>query len=217
MPDLKLYGYFRSSAAYRVRIALNLKGLAYRSCPVHLLRDGGENRKPQYLKVNPQGLVPALVVEQQVFIQSLPIIEYLDETHPEPPLLPDSADARAWVRSLAYIIACDIHPLNNLRVLQYLENNLKCSDVQREDWYRHWIYQGFDAIEKLLADSPVQGRFCYGNKPSLADICLVPQVYNAKRFNCELQKYINIDRIDDNCLAINEFVTAAPENQPDAE
>jgi maleylacetoacetate isomerase len=214
---LKLYGYWRSSAAYRVRIALELKGLTYESVPVHLVRDGGEQRKPSYRRINPQGRVPALEHDGRVLTQSLAIIEYLDETWPEPALLPSTAAARARVRALAQLVACDIHPLNNLRVLQYLANELGRSEDARNDWYRHWIEDGFDALEALLAGSTETGRYCHGNEPGLADVLLVPQVYNARRYQCDLTPYQTITRIEQACNALAAFDRARPERQPDAE
>ena len=214
---LKLYGYWRSSAAYRVRIALGLKGLPYENVSVHLVRDGGEQRKPKYKRVNPQGRVPALEHDGRVLTQSLAIIEYLDETAPEPALLPPDAAGRARVRALAQLIACDIHPLNNLRVLQYLGGKLGASEDARNDWYRYWITDGFEALEALLAGSPETGRYCHGDTPGLADVLLVPQVYNARRYQCDLAPYPTIARIDEACNAMPAFERARPERQPDAE
>ena len=214
---MKLYTYYRSSSAYRVRIALNLKHLDYEAYPIHLLKNQGENWRPKYLAINPQGLVPALEDQGKVFIQSSAIIEYLEETYPNPSILPISSTARAYVRALAQIIACDIHPLNNLRVLNYLIESFDCSDNQKRDWYRYWIYEGFAAIEKLLEQNNFKGNFCYGNSPTLADIFLIPQVYNAKRFDCELSKFPSIKKINEQCLSLREFSAAAPENQADAE
>ncbi len=212
---MKLYTYFRSSAAYRVRIALHLKGLGYDAEFIDL-RHGAE-RLSGYRDLNPQGLVPVLVDGGQVLSQSLAIIEYLDETHPEPPLLPDTAVARARVRALAQLIACDIHPLNNLRVLHYLERSLDCDEAARLCWYRHWVDEGLAALETLLANHPATGRFCHGDTPTLADLCLVPQVYNARRFRCELAVYPTLGRINEACLALAAFQAAAPENQVDAQ
>jgi maleylacetoacetate isomerase len=214
---LKLYGYWRSSAAYRVRIALELKGLTYESVPVHLVRDGGEQRKPAYRRVNPQGRVPALEHDGRVLTQSLAIIEYLDETWPEPALLPPTPAGRARVRALAQLVACDIHPLNNLRVLQYLEGKLGASEDGRSDWYRHWIMDGFEALESLLAGSGETGRYCHGDAPGLADVLLVPQVYNARRYRCDLAACPTITRIDQACSALPAFERARPERQSDAE
>jgi len=210
---IALYDYHRSSAAYRVRIALNLKGLHYESQPVDLL-DGGQSDET-YRRINPQGRVPTLVDPQQALGQSLAIIEFLDETCPDPPLLPDEARARARVRQLAQIVACDIHPLNNLRVLQHLEQQLGTSEEQRRAWYRRWIAEGFAAIETLLDDERT-GRYCHGDAPTMADCCLVPQVYNARRWDCDLSPYPSICRIDASCLSLPAFARARPEAQPRA-
>jgi maleylacetoacetate isomerase len=214
---LKLYGYWRSSAAYRVRIALELKGMPYELSPVHLLRDGGQQRTHAYALINPQGRVPALDHDGRVLTQSLAIVEYLEEIRPEPALLPPAALGRARVRALAQLVACDIHPLNNLRVLQYLERPLGQPEAARGDWYRHWITEGFEALEKLLAGSDETGRYCHGDSPGLADICLVPQVYNARRYRCDLASFPTITRIDAACSALEAFQRAQPERQPDAE
>jgi maleylacetoacetate isomerase len=213
---VKLYGYFRSSAAYRVRIALNLKGLAYEAVPVHLLRGGGEQHAAAYRALNPQELVPALEDAGRVLTQSLAIIEYLDETHPEPPLLPADPAARARVRALALQIACEIHPLNNLRVLQVLKRDFGLDEAATRRWYRHWVTTGFGALEASLSTSP-SGRFCYGDAPGLADICLVPQLFNARRFDCDLAPYPRICAIDAACAALAPFAAAHPARQPDAE
>jgi maleylpyruvate isomerase len=209
-----LYDYFRSSAAYRVRIALNLKGLAAEQRFVHLRR--GEQRAPGYLGVNPQGLVPTLMIGHRRLTQSLAIIEYLDEKHPNPPLLPPGPEDRAWVRSIALAIACDIHPLDNLRVLKYLESPLALDAPTRDEWYRHWIREGFAALERQLAERG-ETRFCFGDAPSLADVCLVPQVANSRRLSVPLDPYPRIRAIDAACLALPEFDRARPENNPDAE
>lgn len=211
-----LYTYFRSSAAYRVRIALNLKGIAYDPRFVHLLKGGGEQYKAAYRALNPQGLVPTLVDNGMVLTQSLAIIEYLEDIHPEPPLLPPSAEDRAYVRSLAHLIACDIHPLNNLRVLNYLKNSLGADEEAARGWYRHWITEGFQALEAQLQRNRSNGRYCFGDHASLADICLIPQVYNAKRFNCDLTPYPTVDSIYRHCSALSAFRFAAPENQADS-
>lgn len=211
---LKLHGYWRSSAAYRVRIALNLKHLPYESVPVHLVRNGGEQRQSEFLALNPQGLVPVLIDGEQVITQSLAIIEYLDERHPTPPLLPESAIERAQVRALANLVACDIHPLNNLRVLQYLERELGAAEAQRLSWMQHWMTQGFDALETRLGAS--NASFCHGDAPGLADCCLIPQLYNARRFGMSLEAWPKLQRIEANCLSLPAFQHAAPEAQPDA-
>lgn len=214
--DLKLYSYWRSSAAYRVRIALNLKGLDHELTPVHLVRDGGEQHGAEYKQVNPQGLVPALQHGQRLVRQSMAIIEYLDETFSESPLLPATARDRARVRALSQLIACDMHPLGNLRVLQYLEREFGATPEQREAWVRHWLALGFEAIEALLRESPATGDFCEGERPGMADCLLVPQVYNARRFKLDLAPYPTVRRIDANCLALAPFQRAAPDAQPDA-
>ncbi len=213
---LKLHGYFRSSAAFRARIALNLKGLAYEQVFVHLRKN--EQRAPQYLVRNPQGLVPLFEVDGIELIQSLAIIEYLDETHPQPPLLPKNAADRARVRAISQIIACDIHPLDNLRVLRYLANPLGHDEKAVEEWFNHWIRLGFEAIEPMLAQDKRSGKFCHGDNPGLADICLVPQMFNAKRYpSFDLKPYPVIGRVFENCMKLAAFERARPENQPDAE
>lgn len=217
---LKLYTFFRSSAAYRVRIALNLKNLNYESIPIHLLKNGGEQNSPGYRKTNPHGLVPALQIEDGlVLTQSLAIIEYLEEAYPKSghPLLPESIPARARVRALAQAIACDIHPLNNLRVLRYLVRELGAGQEQKDAWYRHWIAQGLQAIETELASSRDTGVFCHGDAPSLADCCLVPQVANAQRFDCPLDNFPTVMRIVAACEDLLAFQQAHPSNQADAE
>ncbi|MDE2196140.1 MAG: maleylacetoacetate isomerase [Gammaproteobacteria bacterium] len=212
---MELYTYFRSSAAYRVRIALNLKGLMADYRYVHLVKDGGQQHKPEYLSVNPQGLVPVLVDRGHVLTQSLAIIEYLEETHPQPPLLPKDALGRARVRALAQVVACDMHPVNNQRILKYLETAFGADEAARKLWYRHWIIEGFKAMERLLTDNPDTGKFCHGARPTLADICLVPQVFNANRFEVDLTPYPAIKRINDHCLTLKAFADAAPEKQAD--
>lgn len=209
-----LFDYFRSSAAYRVRIALNLKGLAAERRFVHLRK--GEQRAPAYLEKNPQGFVPTLVVGPLHLTQSLAIIEYLDEKHPLPPLMPPGAEDRAFVRAIALAIACDIHPLNNLRVLQYLYKQLGVEEPARDEWYRHWIREGFTAIESQLA-ARATGPYCFGDTPTIADVCLVPQVANANRLNVDLAPYPRIRAIDTACLALPAFADAQPSRQPDAE
>ncbi len=214
---MKLYGYFRSSASYRVRIALNLKGLSYQHEGVHLLKNGGEQLSSAYRQINPDALVPAFEDQGHVLTQSLAILEYLDEAYPQTPLLPTAALDRAYVRSLALAIACEIHPVNNLRVLKYLSNELKLSDEQKNTWYRHWVEQGLATLEQRLANNPQTGRFCFGDTPGLADCCLVPQIFNAQRFNCQLNEMPTIMRIYQNCMELPEFVAASPAQQPDAE
>jgi maleylacetoacetate isomerase len=210
---MKLYGFFRSSAAFRVRIALNLKGLAYENGFVHLRR--GEQGHTDYLKTNPQGLVPALETDGQVLIQSMAIIEYLDETHPEPALLPRNAAGRARVRALAEIVACDIHPINNLRVLRYLHGPLGHDQEALAAWYNHWIATGFTAFEQLLAGNPRTGPFCDGEQPGLADIALIPQVVNSERYKLDLSPYPTIAGIYANCMRLDAFAAAHPDRQPD--
>ena len=212
---MKLYGYFRSSAAFRVRIALNLKKLDYEHAPIHLRRN--DQTAADYLAVNPQGLVPALVDGGRTLTQSLAIIEYLDETYPDPPLLPRSAADRARVRALAEIVACDIHPINNLRVLRYLTRSLGHDETAIAVWYNHWIDAGFQAFEKLLAEDPRTGGFCHGDAPSLADVALVPQVVNAERYRLDLTPYPTIIRIFKNCIRLEPFAAAHPDRQPDRE
>jgi maleylacetoacetate isomerase/maleylpyruvate isomerase len=214
---MKLYTYFRSSAAYRVRIALNLKGLAFDSVPVHLLQSGGQQHDPAYAALNPNETVPTLDDDGKILIQSLAIIEYLDETHPAPPLLPGTAADRARIRAIAQTIACDIHPINNLRVLQYLTAGFGLSEEQKARWYCHWVERGLQAVEKMLARDCRTGRFCHGDAPTLADCCLVPQVFNAQRFGCSLDGLPTVRRICAACEALDAFARAAPARQPDAE
>ena len=214
---MKLYSYFRSSAAYRVRIALNLKGLAYDYAPVHLLRDGGEQLKPAYRRLNPDAILPTLVDGDNVLTQSLAIIEYLEETHPEPPLLPKSPVDRAYVRSVALQVACEIHPVNNLRVLKYLKHTIEADDATRDEWYRHWVEAGFTTLEERLAGDSRTGRFCFGDTPTMADACLVPQVFNAQRFKVDVTRFPTIQRIHDQASQLDAFARAAPGVQPDAE
>ena len=214
--DLVLYSYWRSSAAYRVRIALNLKGLKYTYQPVHLLQDGGQQYDPDYRRINPQQLVPSLRDGERTFTQSLAIIEYLEETRPEPALLPADARGRAQVRAWSMLVACDIHPLGNLRVLQYLESDYSADVEKRAQWMRHWMAMGFRALEETLATNPATGRFCYGDTPSMADACLVPQYYNALRWKLSLEDYPTLRRIYAACNELEAFQLAAPEMQPDA-
>ena len=208
---MKLYDYYRSTASYRVRIALNVKKINYEKCSVHLVDNGGEQHLATYLEVNPQGLVPTLDENGHILSQSLAIIEYLDEICPTPPLLPQNPLGRGQVRSLAMIIACDMHPLNNLRVLQQLKQQFQATEEQVTEWYHHWLTQGFDAIEQQLKHLPRKTNVCYGHEVSLADICLIPQVYNAKRFHFSMKDYPLINKINDYCLTLDAFVDAAPE------
>ncbi|MDQ3205356.1 MAG: maleylacetoacetate isomerase [Pseudomonadota bacterium] len=214
--QLQLYSYWRSSAAYRVRIGLNLKGLPYETIPVHLVRDGGEQHGAAFREANPQGLVPVLRHGSRVMRQSLAILEYLDETWPSPPLLPMLSRDRVRVRGLAHTVACDIHPLNNLRVLQYFENTWSVPQPEREGWIQHWVESGFEAVEAILVDHPATGQFCEGSTPTLADCCLIPQVYNARRFGIDMARYPTISRIEEACLQMPAFDAARPERQPDA-
>jgi maleylacetoacetate isomerase/maleylpyruvate isomerase len=211
---VKLYTYFRSSAAFRVRIALNLKGLAYEPVFVHLAK--GEHRAAAYATVNPQALLPTLELDDGTRLtQSLAIIEYLDEKHPQKPLLPKDAQERARVRSLSYLIASEIHPLNNLRVLQHLKRALNQSEDQVNAWYRHWIADGLAKLEAELASS--KGRFCHGDTPTMADCCLVPQIFNAKRYQSDLAPYPQTMRVFEACMHLEAFDRAQPSKQPDAE
>jgi len=211
---VKLYTYFRSSAAYRVRIALNLKGLPYDMAAIHLTKDGGQQRKPDFVAVNPQMRVPALELSSgDVVPQSLAIIEYLDEIHPDPALLPADALERAHVRAISQIVACDIHPLNNLIVLQYLKRELKHEQAEIDAWYHHWVIEGFKAIEAMISPGP----YACGAQVSLADVCLVPQVFNARRLKVPLDAFPKIVAADAACLKLAAFDKARPENQPDAE
>jgi maleylpyruvate isomerase len=211
---VKLYSYFRSSAAYRVRIAFNLKGLGYDTVAIHLQREGGLNRKPAFRAINPQMRLPALALDSgEILTQSLAIIEYLDEVHPQPPLLPGDPVARAHVRALAQLIACDIHPLNNIGPLRYLKNELGQDQAKIDAWYCHWVGEGFDALEAMLRPGP----YAYGAEVGLADICLVPQVANARRLKVPLDPYPKIVAIEAACAELDAFVAARPENQPDAE
>lgn len=210
-----LYSYWRSSASYRVRMALNLKGLDYEIRPVHLVRDGGEQFSDDYSSLNPQQLVPTLVDGSTVITQSLAILEYLDERHRKPALLPTDSAGRARVRGIAQAIACEIHPLNNLRVLKYLTGTAGLGEDAKLAWYRHWTESGMAALERLL-DSPQTGRFCHGDEPGLADCCLLPQVYNAERFECDIARFERIRSICDALGALEPVRDAMPENQPDA-
>jgi maleylpyruvate isomerase len=211
---VKLYSYFRSSAAYRVRIAFNLKDLAFETIPIHLQKEGGQNLKPEYRAINPQMRVPTLKLSSgELLTQSLAIIEYLDETHPQPPLLPSDPIGRAKVRALAQLIACDIHPLNNLAALRYLKDPLTQDQATIDAWYHRWVIVGFDALEAMLGPGP----YAYGPEVTLADICLVPQVFNARRLKVPLDKYPKIVAVDAACAKLPAFDKARPENQPDAE
>ena len=212
---MRLYGYFRSSAAYRVRIALALKGLSVETTFVHLMK--GEQHSAEYSRINPQNLVPVLEGEGTLLHQSLAIIEYLEERHPRPALLPGDALGRARVRSLGLLVACEIHPLNNPRVLNYLTGKFGVSEDQKLEWYHHWVITGFTALEKRLSTEAGTGRFCHGDAPGLADCCLVPQVANARRFKVDLAAFPTITRIDATCRELEAFQKAAPENQPDAQ
>lgn len=211
---MKLYTYFRSSAAYRVRIALNLKGLAYEMVPIHLTKDGGHNFKPEFRSINPQMRVPALALDSgDVLIQSLAIIEYLDEIHPEPAFLPGDPLAREKIRALSHLIACDIHPLANVSPLRYLKNKLGHEQPAIDAWYHHWVLTGFEALEAMISAGP----YSHGAQITLADICLVPQVYNARRLKVPLERFPKIVAVDAACLKLAAFDNARPENQPDAE
>ncbi|MGV8942541.1 maleylacetoacetate isomerase [Thermomonas sp.] len=214
--SLQLYSYWRSSAAYRVRIGLNLKGLEYEIVPVHLVRGGGEQHSIEYRQINPQELVPVLRHGHRRLSQSLAILEYLDEVWPERALLPSTARERQHVRALGLLVACDIHPLNNLRVLQYFEHEWNVPLPERDEWVKHWIVGGFTAAEAMLADHPSTGDYCEGSTPGYADCCLIPQIYNARRFGVDMQQFPTIQRIETACLALPAFDAARPERQPDA-
>jgi maleylpyruvate isomerase len=215
---MKLYTFFRSSASYRVRIALNFKGIACEQAPIHLRRGGGEHLQAPYTAINPQALVPALEDGGKILTQSLAIIEYLEEKYPNPPLLPKDPADRAIVRSMGLIVACEIHPIQNLRVLNYVKATYNQTDeMVNSKWAQHWIYLGLEALEQTILAQPKRGQFCFGDTPTLADICLVPQLGNARRYGCDLAKYPAILAIERNCLAVKAFADAAPEKQPDAE
>ena len=212
---MRLYTYFRSSAAFRVRIALNLKGLAYEPRFVHLAK--GEHRKPEFAQVNAQALLPTLELDDGTRLnQSLAIIEYLEEKHPQPALLPADPLGKARVRSLSYLVASEIHPINNLRVLQHLKRGLGQNEEQVNTWYRHWIADGLAKLEAELV-RPGTGRFSHGNEPGMADCCLVPQIFNAKRYNCDLAPYPTTMRVFEQCMKLDAFDRAQPSKQPDAE
>jgi len=214
---MKLHGYFRSSAAYRVRIALNLKGLDYETVSVHLLKDGGQQFSDAYKALNPTSLVPTLVDGELAIGQSMAILEYLEETHPEPALLPQDAAGRARVRAIAQTIACDIHPLNNLRVLKHLKHAMGVDEEAKNAWYRHWIDVGLTSIEAMLAGQSATGRYCHGDHITLADVLLVPQVFNARRFDCDLSAMPTVTRIVEACSELDAFARAEPARQPDAD
>lgn len=211
---MRLHSYFRSSASFRVRIALELKGLAYDYVPVHLLKN--EQLKPPFADLNPTHLVPLLTDGDLTVAQSLAIVEYLDETHPTPPLLPADPAGRARVRGLALDVACEIHPLNNLRVLRYLVKTLGVDEEAKNAWYRHWVEDGLAAVESQLAGSPATGRCCHGDDPTLADIVLVPQIFNARRMDCRLDHVPTVKRIADHCMTLDAFAKAQPSACPDA-
>ena len=213
---MKLYSYYRSPASYRVRIALNYKGLAYAHHGVHLVKNGGEQHTPEYKALNPQAQVPTFMDGDFTLTQSLAIMEYLEEKHPKPPLLPKDVEQRAFVRQIAQIIACDIHPLNSLRVLNHLSGELTVTRDQKSGWYQKWVQQGFEAIETLLDRSPFHtGAYCCGDQVTMADMCLVPQVYEARRNDVSLTDYPMMTEIEKNCLKIEAFLSASPERQPD--
>lgn len=207
---LKLYDYYRSSACFRVRIALNLKGLPYEAIPIHLVNNGGEQFSDAYQKINTQNLVPSLQDGNKILTQSLAIIEYVDEVHPKPALLPSHPFEKALVRAFALSIAADLHPLNNLRVLKYLTTQLGLSEEKKNEWYQHWIAKGLAALEKQLTHSNTSSDFCFGNQPSLADICLVPQMFNARRFACDLSPYPTLVKIDAHCQKLDAVNAAWP-------
>ena len=211
---MKLYTFFRSSAAFRMRIALRCKGLAYDSHPVSLPKD--EHKLAAYLALNPQGLVPALEDEGKLYVQSLAMMEYLEEKYPQPPLLPVAAEDRAYVRAVAQIIACEIHPLNNLRTLRYVKKSYKLDDDGVNLWYRHWIAEGLAGLEAFLVSCGKTGKYCYRDQVTLADCCLVPQVFNAQRYECDLAPYPKIMAVFDACMQLDAFIEAQPGRQADA-
>jgi maleylacetoacetate isomerase len=207
---ITLYDYYRSSACYRVRIALNLKQINYDKIDINLIHEGGDQHRPEYKQINPQGLVPTLNENGHILTQSLAIIEYLDEIHPETPLLPATPLARAQVRKLAYIVACDIHPINNLRATNQLRTQFAADDQQVQDWYHHWFKLGFDAFETHLQQQNNQNPLCYDNQITIADICLIPQVFNAHRFNFPMDHYPRINAVNEYCLSLSAFKEASP-------
>lgn len=211
---MKMYGFFRSGTSHRTRIVLNLKQISYELLPISLMKN--EHKNAAFQAINPQGFVPVLAVNDQLLLQSPAIIEWLEESHPEHPLLPSDALGRAKIRALAAVVGCDIHPINNKRILEYLRNTLKLDDAQVQSWCQHWIDEGFSALETLLAADQTRGDFCYGNQPTLADAYLIPQVDSSKRFKVDMSKYPNIQKIYDACMALPAFQAAAPMNQPDA-
>ncbi len=215
--DFTLYGYFRSSAAFRARIALNLKGIKPELRFIHLLKDGGQQHTAEYKALNPQELIPALAHDGHTITQSLAIIEYLNEIAPQPPLLPTDTYGRARCREIAYVVACDIHPVNNLRIGRYMKKLYGTSDDDTARWHRHWIKIGFDALETMLSSSPATGRFCHGDTPTIADICLIPQIANARRVKLEIETWPTLARIEAHALTHPAFDAALPKNQPDAE
>lgn len=208
---ITLYDYYRSSSSYRVRIALNLKQLPYQLKEVHLINEGGEQFFDTYKKLNPLARVPTLVDGDFVLSQSLAIIDYLDDKYPQQKMLPDDIELKAKVNAFAQIIACDIHPIDNLSVLKYLKSELGVNDTQKTEWYKHWIINGFNALEKTLEDNA--GKYCFGGEITLADVCLVPQVYNANRFNVDMSVFPSIQRVNDNAMKLDAFSKAAPDSQ----
>lgn len=214
---MKLYTFFRSSASYRVRIALHLKNIPYDQAPIHLRRGGGEQLSAAYKAINPQGLVPALEDNGKILTQSLAIIEYLEEKYPKPPIFPADPADKALVRSMAMVIACEVHPIQNLRVLNYVKATYNQTDAQVNQWAQHWIDLGLAALEQMILAQRKRGKFCFGDAPTLADICLVPQLGNARRYGCDLAKHPTIVEIEKSCMALPAFADAAPEKQPDAE
>ncbi len=213
---IKLYSYYRSSASYRVRIALNIKNMVYETKPIHLVNNQGEQHSVTYKNLNPQELVPTLIDGDFTISQSLAIIDYIEDIHSTPSLYPNNRHERALCKSIAQSIACEIHPLNNLRVLQYLTHDLNCDEKQKIAWYQHWVHLGFQSIETLLEKNQMMGKYCFGDTITVADCCLIPQVYNAIRFNCDLSEYPHIKKINEECIQHPAFIKALPENQIDA-